>query len=781
MAQQPNRYDWKLITLAAIAAALFVGVVMGLADAGARPAALGGAAGAVAAAAYVFLQRTCRTDGVQGGSGSQTAGAHVVAGPGTSANAGGASGAALNKKAEALTTLENMLKRSSDAMGTLKDIAHNADGTVDFSPLPELLERAGLDRWPSGAATRANRLRRNGRLWINCSQEGFSQSDYDLLVGIEAAVNLYEDLASFNKGRNATEGVREILANVADLKPRPDSDKDSRLYAAGEKDGEWRARVALATLCENLPAPYRVVVNDLQVNVAAGVACVGVGTPAAASFAVAGDDGTSQRELALMAQAYALRLSWALGKAMLERLRVERAAVNCTANLTDDQVGPVVLSCVWTAESLARVRAQVDPGRGAAFELAGDPALRFEADSESQLLPVEPLMDCGEAELNPAARWAEPELNNSPASPALASAAGARLISDLALNEKAGRVAAWNSIVGELGTTTEGAVSKLMALRDTTDDLTVADACSRVCAALVEGTADVSDVRGLAMLFANGEPLDAALANARRLLENNPSPNDLEEALAVLAQALAPLGDMGIYLDDRDTVYRYFNSIAERVRYNQTLGATDARRVQLVPDEYYAAHSLAAQILNRLGRNDEALAHSDELVRVAPVTPDAALSKVRTLEELSRVFEAADVLKQALTYASTARDMAILYYRLAFMEWKLGRGQLSIACYQASMALHPEMAEQARQEMADFFEADKTLHELSGEEAAATLEEAGVFVPKLDELADHALKMAAASTDAGVFSVARPFLSVYLELASNDDVLTDVRNSLAHP
>ena len=219
---------------------------------------------------------------------------------------------------------------------------------------------------------------------------------------------------------------------------------------------------------------------------------------------------------------------------------------------------------------------------------------------------------------------------------------------------------------------------------------------------------------------------------------------------------------------------------AERVRYNRT--ADDGgRRVRLVPDEYYAAHSLAARILGMLGRHDEALAHAEELMRVAPATPDAALCKVRCLEGQARIFEAADLLISAISYSATARDMSICFYRLAFMEWKLGRADLSVACYQRAIDLHGEIADQARQELGDLIAAEgPKLAPLNDEQVVPALEEGGLPAGSIGALRAELRDAVAACTDAGIFSVARPLTGALLELC-RDDALVGVHRSLMRP
>ena len=319
-----------------------------------------------------------------------------------------------------------------------------------------------------------------------------------------------------------------------------------------------------------------------------------------------------------------------------------------------------------------------------------------------------------------------------------------------------------------------------MDLRDATADVTVAEACERTSKALVDGTLDVSNKHELAVLFVDGSTLSRAVLRARQELDAEaPSPEGLSSALDELERGLSPVTEMGIYLDDSATVYRYFNSVAERVVYNRTVD--DGRRsVDLVPDEYYSAHATASRILNMLGRTEEAEAHVRETMRIAPVTTDAKLGMVRCLEEQSRIFEAADLLKEAIAHAATVRDMSICFYRLAYMEWKLGRADLAVACYQRSIALHPDISQHARAELEDLVASEEGLSELEADQVLPALEAAGIPTGPVDEVRSVMLAAAAASTDAGIFDVARPLTGAVVEI-DRDDVMIDVQRSLRHP
>lgn len=674
-------------------------------------------------------------------------------------------------------SLEGMLSHSDDVMATLRDIvAHGGDG---FGDLPELLRRAGLLDWPDPPVVTAHRLRRSGRWWLTAADE-VPAPTFDRLLSIEFALNLSEDLAARppvpNSASSLEARVRAALAGVHDLQPREPGDAESpaqllaiMLEDADEK-GEWSGRMRFADAFENLPVPLRVLA-DFRLNAAQGLMCVDLEVPRPACFAAVAADERAQGGLAA---AYALRIALAVGRiALASSPALGRVVVNC-----GHEGGKTLLSLDLSTASLARLRGLVD-GPLDALPLPDDPALRVRPGETGALEPVAPFLAFADERLCPPERFREVELDDAPAEASLERACGARRVSELGIMEKAGRVHAWNTLVTHLGNTTQEAVSHLVELRDRTTDVTVAEACERTSKALVDGTTDVADVDALARLFVDGGQLAVTAERVRAALEGDPSPAQLEELLAELEAALSPLTEMGIYLDDAASVYRYFNSLPERIAYN--LASQDGgRAVRLVPDEYYAAHSLAARLLNMLGRSAEALPHVDELMRIAPVTPDATLAKVRVLEEQSRIFEASDLIKEAIGYASTSRDLAICFYRLAYMEWKLGRSDLAVACYQRAIALHPAVAEMARSELDDLLETSDDLKPLPDDAVIDALEQGGLPVGDLPELRRRTRDALVATTDAGLFGVAGALASAFLEFV-RDDALLDVRRSLMRP
>lgn len=666
-----------------------------------------------------------------------------------------------------MQTVEALVQRSDDVAATLRDLVSHGQSSADYGMLPALLARSGLMEWEGAPRFSANRLRRNRRWWMSCDVDELTEDGYDRLIALEGALNLAADLAEGacpdapdDQGR-----IEALFRDLASLSPLPAP--EGRTFPAGEKDGEWAARLALSEWLENLPAPFRVV-SAFQLNLDEGLACVDVAVPSPSCLALVAPDDEARQAAEARRYAWCLALLVARG-AFAASSRIQRVGVNCVSHgahetLLSLLVGRGELDGLLVGAAAAD--AEPVPARNCRLDVAGD----------GRMLPVDALLARSDERLNPASRWDAVELDPMDASAAVREACGAARVSDLGINENARRVAAWNRLAGTLGATTADAVARLMATRDASEDQTVREACSRTCQALVDGAVDTSDHQALALAFVLGGPLDQAQRQALDLAGEDAGPADLERALGLLDAALVPLAQTGSYADGPTRVFRYFNSAAERVRFNRTVA--DGRDVVLVPDAYYAAHSLAARVLTQLGRAEEAQIHADELARVAPVTPDAALSRVRVLEAQERIFECVDVLVDAMGYAATAREMSICLYRLAYMEWRLGRNRLAVACYERSMRLHGEIASQAKEELDELLDSEPGLSRLDPEECARELSAAGIPLGDADGARCAMEEAAAACVDARLMGISRAYLAVALEV-DRDDALLGVYRSLA--
>ena len=228
-------------------------------------------------------------------------------------------------------------------------------------------------------------------------------------------------------------------------------------------------------------------------------------------------------------------------------------------------------------------------------------------------------------------------------------------------------------------------------------------------------------------------------------------------------------------MDDTEHIYRFFPSCADRLFFNLT--NSDTREIRLVPRLYYSANELAAHLLCLLERPDEAEQFANEVIRIAPLSANAAVTKARVLEYQSKVFEAANFMNEALTKAATVHDAALCYYRMAYLQWKLGKNQLALAHYRMALELRCEISAQAAREMQELLAANPDLHAPDYDEACKALEQAGQKLWNLDDHRNELARAAVLCTDNNLFPCAAQLTMCLLEY-KQDDAVASVFKSL---
>lgn len=680
----------------------------------------------------------------------------------------------------------NLITRSHDVAATLKDLVRHETSPQGGTNrhLASMLEAAGLMSWDNAPTFEAGRLTRTRHFWLRANASELDDENYDRLVSIEGALCVNQDLGGLASTASVDECHPEVARKVFSqlsaqhIEPYDVSAALSAAYpgkGTAEVPGEWAVRARIASIAECAVTPFRVV-HDHRANVAEHVAAISLEIPRPRCMAIFSTNPTVQTPLA---RSYALRVATLLASEALKHSVLGEEPLLTTVYVNCHERG--------SAETLLSIRfdrrlvSQLDMlfTSDSALESNGFPtseSIRANFGPDGWFQPVEPFLTFDDELVSPSWRFIYPELVDRPTSDQLRTVTGARTVSDLGINENAGRIAAWDSLTAEPWETTEQIVSRLKQQLFDARDITVTEACNRTIEHLLAGTVDATDKDELGHIFIAGTSLERAVAQSEEALDESDGPADPDRAVSVLSEALAPIQSLGAYLDDSDTVYRYFGSVSERIRFN--LDIDDHRRaVRLVPDAYYNALANLSIAYDMLEVYDKAMAMADEMGRIAPQSIHAAMRKVRVLEHQSRIYEAADLIKSILRYASTPRDAAICHYRLAFMEWKLGREDLAVACYQRSLTWDSEMAREAREELDDLLNSDDNLHRFEEEEVVALLAKEGI--PLGCDESDKRRTLAAATlcADEGIFWVARPLVGTLFSLG-NDDVMMGVYHSL---
>lgn len=665
--------------------------------------------------------------------------------------------------------VERLLSHTDDVFASLRSLVENKRPLPGFQGLVQLLSGIGLESWDDAPEAACRLLDRNGRYWIACETDGLPAQDYDRMMAVEAALNLAKDVQAADPdapaerypdlARNALHEVYALPKAQGRLEDCLQSAYDDP--AAALPESEWAQRMAVATAAENAPAPFRLEFI-IRANVKEGLVLVRLEVPRPASFSCVASTAEERVELA---KSYALRTALLIAGAALRAPQARRVVVSCHehGNLR------TVLSLQTGPQDYGRLlkRAASEAGW---FD---DDSIIARFGDDGWFGAVEPHLRSTAAVLMPERYLMPPELDDRPCSPALAETAHVRTVADFGINEDAERRSIWHAFTREIPTSNTEAVARFMELRKGGTRPETREACNRVIRALGEGTVDLSDLSAVRKRFFAGSELDAAVEYAQKVMTGD-DPEALERAIDQLQSAL----DLSLaiaYLDDTDTVYRYFGSTAERVYFNRSL-SDGKRTVHLVPDVYFNALELAARMLTLVGRNDEALRYANEARRIAPASCDAALIKARVLENGKDLFGAVELVRRIMPRATSRRDLSLLLYRLAYFEWKMGQAPLAAACYKAVIGMKTSIAPQAALEMAQMLATEEGADDLPLSEAHRILDDEGIPYALDPTLAVWLPRCAILAADEHIYPVAAALTGALVEL-ERDDALVDVYRS----
>jgi tetratricopeptide (TPR) repeat protein len=349
---------------------------------------------------------------------------------------------------------------------------------------------------------------------------------------------------------------------------------------------------------------------------------------------------------------------------------------------------------------------------------------------------------------------------------------GAERVSDLAINEDAHRVEVAEQIACGLMPSVERSVRRVLNLSQNDTDPTVREAGKRCAAAMIDGSLPENDALSFTEEFVSGDALSRANDRALELV----SAGHAREAVDVLTDALAPIDALDVYADGDDFVYRNFTSYVGRTLYNR-LEPADGREVRLVPDAYFGAQLIMASALITLGRANEALGFARRAQDLNPYDMSGAMRVVRALEMAGDLEGAASELRRYLERAFDPQSVGMAYYRLAFMEWKLGNTELADACYQKALVSRASCSFMAQVELMAM--RAQTGSEVEPDEVENVISQAGVPLAPTERVLEVLVEAAQGATDAEVFPVARSFANL-LGALSCDDVMHGVASSIEH-
>ncbi len=683
---------------------------------------------------------------------------------------------------ERMAIVERMLLRSEDAFATAKDVMSSGRTVDAFADLSTMLAASKALELEDPPHVKPIKLSRNDRYWLGGDAPEIPDEVFDAVLSLEAAFNICHDMIvsqgshlGYSRKGNTFDRVVDVLTATSKVKPNYTSRCDALAVAypngiSEQPLGEWELRMNIANAAENASLPFRIVF-DMKTNAAEKLVLVQMQVPRPSCFSIAGTDEDLQEALA---RDYAYRSALFMAQVALGSPDPARSADTVVVTCYPRGNSNAVLSLKATRSDLPQLHKLTR--HRAPIQDFSHPNLRMSWDN-AWLDPVDPHLDADDPLFAPERYTMRVELSDRACSPTLAAATGARMESDLGVEEGASIRKAWAALECRLaaaGSTTEAAVTAVHELQETSTDSAVIDACSRVMRTLVDGTAEPSQIEQLEAVFTSGSELGSALATSAVAFANR-NPLELERAADQLRDALTPSMQIA-FMDDTESTYRHFHNPAERVIYN--LHYADNRTVHLVPRAYYAANEMMTHLLCLLDRSQEAISYADEVVRLAPLSAGAAITRARVLEEQSKLFEAIDQMNECISLAPTIRDAALAYYRMAYLQWRTGSHQGAAACYRASISMRADIAAQAQVELSELLESDHELEDCSTEEAFGILRETGVNIwPRQERYADFA-RAAVICANEHLYPVAQQLSLALLEF-HHDDALVNVRSSFS--
>ena len=676
------------------------------------------------------------------------------------------------------------LKRLVGKIRTAEAHAEADEGTAPTalaSYLARALDEAGLFS-PDAAPVSVSVVRpsRSKTFYLRINERNVAWPDLVRILAIESALNR----ALFAWEHFATEGDDTDEFELADcyrFNQRLASSICAQLgydpigpASMSDIMGEWGVRQAISSGIESFRLPQRLTAR-FRVNLMGGDAAIVANFtpwevfPASVWSEDLGRVIPASRQMREQAaSAYAMRLALLLAS---HAFRCSRRLCHVFVAIVLDS--PKRHACLLTGD-VARARLAELDLTGAFDPVEACQRLGLTLSLEHGVLQeVEQGFRLDSERFCPATRYETVDLSSRLLPRFEAELLGAKRVRDLAINEDAHRAEVAQEVARTLGPSTAHNVRELLDLTQNDRDATVRAAGERTAERLIAGSLADDDALGFTDEFVNGDELSRAVDKALALLQRGRE--HAREAVDVLTDALAPIDALDTYTDTETVTWREFSSYVDRTLYNRLL-AKPGVVLNLVPDSYYNAQLLMSTALLAQGRAAEALGFSRRAQDLDPLNMAGTLRVVRCLELLDRRREAADELIEHLRHAYDPEGVGTGYYRLAFMEWKLGELDLADACYQKAIVSRASCAANAMLELQTM----RAVHGHDGvdpEEVSDTLERAGIPLAPTDEVVTLLLEAAQAATDAEVFPVARSFATL-LGALSGDDVVHGVVNSL---
>lgn len=627
--------------------------------------------------------------------------------------------------------------------------------------------------------------RSSGMFYLRVEQPQVSYGAMLVVLRIEAALNAVRFALRYYDDEEPTEDecielqqriTSSIAAQAAPIDEPLETDEGI------DPNGEWAVRHAISQAIESYQLPYRLVAN-FRANVADGNVAIEVMLTPSDVFpteCISAEAGgkripATKQMRRMRASDYALRLAVLLAasafRASAEVKHVWVAGILETSTRRD---------CYYSIDFDRWRFAKVDLSEVDDLERILHPfcpALRLE---DGFLRPVTQTFALSEERFCPRRRFESVSLSSRRLRGAVAEALGTDHVSGLAVDEGEKRAAVADDILRHLAhpedeRATERDVHAILEIAGDDPDPSVRSAAERTARALVTGSIS-DDPLAVVDEFVSGDLLTRANQAAQKALAEH----DLVRANKILAEALSPIDDEGLYEDTDHVVWRYFADFVDRALYNRLVDL-EGRSLMLVPRGYFDAHLLMTVTLLASNRPEKAERHARLLTRIAPLDTRSRLQVVRALEGQGKDDEAIEELRGLLEIAHDPQSVGTAYYRMAFFQWKTGKVVAAKACYALAIRFLPAAAQTIALEIATLAMttggSTDLDHEMSEREVADTLAAHNIPDAPTDRVSEAFFQCAHAAVDAEIFPVARNFMSTMAAFAP-DDVIVGILHSL---
>lgn len=636
---------------------------------------------------------------------------------------------------------------------------------------------------------------------------------------LEAALNrsllVYERLG---EGAATASEAQVCAADTAIIEgigtQAPDAAHPNLAYACGE----WDVRVALASAIERLRLPFRIEAQ-FRMDVYAGAVALSATVPDAQLMPRSvWEDGESgwvavpDASRVAASTRYSSRVAILLAAAAFSSSGdIHRVSVTLTP-LSDDVAEPAGLSSPFAAFEVGFTRPGAtaadfaEPGGASSVTVLFDRRRFCDNDAYRGALADDPvaflrsfdarLVDAGSydpfaivrALPSSGMRLNAPEVGARRLSAESRAALGAAATEDLRIFDKAERRRVAEGLAGRIAHTATAAegVAVVRAAQHATGDPLVHEGCTRLMAALAEGSVDTTDQNAVVNAFMGEDRYLSALNKARGVVGTAPL-----DAIEILKGAIAEAEADGRFADSTEVVHRVFDSYTARVVYNlarqgklpwagegaRLSDAGSDANVELVPDSLYACCLDLVNLMERVpNRASEAIGYGQRCMRMAPTIAAGYRQTARAYMIAGMPHEARTVLTDCLRIAVRPEDASVAYYQIAFVEWNMGHFPAAIAAYLKSLDVSSAVAPQAMMELRRLMdEHDVPLP--ARDEIDPALVAAGVPVIPADELVDVLDHGVEAAANDGMFPVAHNLLSLRLRYRP-DDALANAALSL---